>query len=50
MRLKDNDTTQEQIQLQCMKDALHYLDTIEIPGPDFECDVAGGGDGPTATD
>ena len=33
-----------------MKEALQELDSIEIHDPDFDCDIDGGSDSPTATD
>ena len=38
------------VQLSYMKDTLHCLDTITIHLPDFDCDIAGGSDGPTTND
>ena len=33
-----------------MKEDLHYLDTITIHAPDFDCDINGSCDGPASTD
>ena len=37
---------QVNVQLRCMKEALHYLETIKIHAPDFNCDIDAGSDGP----
>ena len=33
-----------------MKEALHYLHTIKLDAPDFDCGIVGGSSGPAATD